>query len=119
METKLAFSQVSGEISGKMAQDPATDRLGKLYEQRAQIAARIKQLEARTRARSRKEDTRRKIIAGALALEHASRDEAFGRTLHDLIARFVTRPHDRALFGLPPARGEPQAGPAFSSSAGG
>lgn len=83
-------------------------RLDKLYQQRAQLAARIRQLEAREKTRSRKDDARRKIIAGALALEHAERDEEFGRTLNRLIGRFVTRPQDRALFGLAPRTGSDQ-----------
>jgi len=91
------------------AEQPASPkRLDKLYQQRAQLAARIRQLETRNRIQARKDDARRKIIAGALALEHAERDEEFGRTLNRLIGRFVTRPQDRALFGLAPLTGSDQ-----------
>jgi hypothetical protein len=77
------------------------DRLAKLLEKRAQLEARIETEKARQRQQARKEDTRRKIIAGALALEHAEQDPAFGETLRRLLMRYVERPADRALFGLP------------------
>lgn len=78
------------------------DRIHKLREKKQQIEAQLKQLEARERERERKADTRRKIIAGALALEHAEINEEFGRELHRLLFRHVERPQDRELFGLPP-----------------
>lgn len=61
-----------------------------------------KQHEARMRQRARKLDTRRKIIAGALALEHAKRDEAFRNQLLALLERYVEGDTERALFGLAP-----------------
>lgn len=78
------------------------DRLEKLKEQRSQIEARIRDLEARRRAEERKRDTRRKVLAGALALEHAERDPAFGEALSRLLRDGLTRPGDRELFGLDP-----------------
>lgn len=84
----------------------ARDQLEKLREKKAQIEAKLKQLEARAKEKARKEDTRRKIIAGALALEHAEIDAEFGRKLHSILARFVGRPEDRELFGLPPKVGD-------------
>lgn len=86
----------------------SSDRLTRLREKKAQIDAQLKQLEAREREQERRNDTRRKIIVGALALEHAEKDEAFGAELYRLIARYVDRPQDRALFGLAPKEGEPQ-----------
>lgn len=82
--------------------NPPPSRLDRLKLQRAQVDAKIKALEARNRTQSRKDDTRRKIITGALALEHMQRHEAFAETMLDLLDRFVTRPQDRALFDLPP-----------------
>jgi len=48
--------------------------------------------------------TRRKIIAGALALEHAEKNPGgeFSRTILGLIQRYVTTDRDRALFDLDP-----------------
>ena len=71
-----------------------------LLEQRRQIDERLKRLDAREKELARKADARRKIIAGALALEHAERNEAFGEELRGLLDRYVERPADRALFGL-------------------
>lgn len=52
----------------------------------------------------RKNDTRRKIIAGALALEHAQHDPDFAATLAGLLNEHVTKPQDRALFDFLPER---------------
>lgn len=57
---------------------------------------------AQVKLRERKLDTRRKIIAGALALEHAKRDDRFHAILVRLLDEYVERPVERALFGLGP-----------------
>ena len=76
------------------------EQLDALEKQKEQLAARIQKKKAQVRGRQRKEDTRRKIIAGALALEHAAHDPAFGATLKRLLQEHVTRPEDRKLFDL-------------------
>ena len=78
----------------------STDRLDQLRKRRDQIDAQLKALEARNKQAERKADTRRKVIAGALALEHfeKNRDSEFGRVLFRLLDEYVVRPHDRALF---------------------
>lgn len=78
------------------------DRIQKLKDRKSQIEAQLKKLEAQARAKERRQDTRRKIIAGALALKHAEIDTAFGETLHSLIDRHTTNKLDRELFGLGP-----------------
>lgn len=79
-------------------------RIDKLEKKKAQIDAQLKDARARDKAQKRKDDTRRKIIAGALALEHAERNPngEFSRTILDLIQKHVTTDKDRALFGLDP-----------------
>ena len=77
------------------------EKLAALQQQKAQIDARIKAEAAKVRTAERKKDTRRKVIAGALALEHAQRDPAFRATLNKLIGENVPRPEDRALFDMP------------------
>ena len=59
---------------------------------------------AAQRDQARRDDARRKIIAGALALEHFEKnsDSEFGRTLFRLLDEYVVRPHDRALFPFLP-----------------
>lgn len=78
------------------------EKIAELEEQRRQIEAQIQRHKARARVEQRKQDTRRKIIAGALALEHASVSPAFRDELQKLIREHVTRDADRALFDLSP-----------------
>ena len=76
-----------------------TDRLEKLRQKRAQLDAQIKDAEARARQQSRKDDTRRKIIVGALAIEHMTTHpgSTFALKLAELIDTYVTKPSDRSL----------------------
>ena len=77
-----------------------TEKIAALEQEAAQIKARIQRERARVREDERKRDTRRKIIAGALALEH--KDPAFQEALRRLLNEYVTRPDERGLFDLPP-----------------
>jgi len=79
-------------------------RIERLEEQRAQIDAQLQDARAREREKKRKEDTRRKIISGALALEHAERnpDSDFTQIMLRLIQDGVKTDRDRALFDLDP-----------------
>jgi len=52
--------------------------------------------------RDRKLDTRRKIIAGAIALEHMKYDGSFAAAFQELLDRFVEKGPERLLFGLAP-----------------
>lgn len=76
------------------------EKLQELEQKEAQLKARISKAKAVVRGQERKRDTRRKIIAGALALEHADQDERFGQALRKLLEQHVTRPQDRELFDL-------------------
>lgn len=78
-------------------------RIEKLREKKSQIEARIKNIQSRERQQTRKNDTRRKIIAGALALYHMEKnpDDPFSRKLLRLLDEYVTKPYERNLFGLP------------------
>lgn len=76
------------------------EKIAELEHQQDQLKARIQREKAKLKAAQRKADTRRKVIAGALALEH--QDEAFQATLRHLLDAYVTRDADRALFDLPP-----------------
>lgn len=79
-------------------------RIDKLEQRRAQLDAQIQAARARDREKKRKQDTRRKIIAGALALEHAEKNPngEFSRTILGLIQKYVTTDTERALFDLDP-----------------
>ena len=76
------------------------EKIAELEQREAQIRARLTREKARLRDDERKRDTRRKIIVGALALEH--KDSAFQDALSRLLRQYVTKPQDRALFDLPP-----------------
>lgn len=75
----------------------------------AKLKARVQSQEARLKSEERKKDTRKKIIAGALALEH--KDATFQDTLRRLLNEYVTKPQERALFDLPPLPEEPETPP--------
>ena len=76
------------------------EQLAALELKEAQLKARIQKKRAEVKGQVRKQDTRRKIIAGALVLEHAQRDQLFKQTLQRLLREHVTRPEDRKLFDL-------------------
>jgi hypothetical protein len=106
-----------------MPRRTTTDRLELLRQKRDQLDAQLKALEARKKQAERKADTRRKVIAGALALEHFEKnpDSEFGRSLFRLLDEYVVRPHDRALFPDLPnpdikaaQTGEPEPGAEFA-----
>jgi hypothetical protein len=85
----------------------ANERLDNLKRKRAQLNAKISKLSARALAQRRRDDTRRKIIAGALLLDAVDADRAAEKPTG--IARWwdaklieLKRPQDRALFELNP-----------------
>src|SRR5271169_4353177 len=83
-----------------MPRKSTADRLETLRQKRNLLDAQLKALEARNKQAERRADTRRKIIAGALALEHYDKnpDSEFHRILLRLLDEYVLRPYDRALF---------------------
>lgn len=60
--------------------------------------ARIKAAESK---KKRADDTRRKILVGAMMLEHMDKNEATKTSVMGKLDAFLTRPDDRTLFGLP------------------
>lgn len=78
------------------------EKLAELEAKKHQLDERIKREAAKLRAVDRKKDTRRKILAGAIALEHAAHDAGFREALERQISHNVKRADDRALFDLPP-----------------
>lgn len=79
-------------------------KLDKLLKQRDQINERIKAAQSRERSKSRKADTRRKILIGAIAQSHMDKNPAseFAGELRTLINKHITKPKDRELLGLSP-----------------
>lgn len=62
-----------------------------------QLKAQMQNEKAKIATANRKKDTRRKVIAGALALKHMEHDPAFAETMRKLIQDNVERPEDRML----------------------
>lgn len=73
------------------------EKLAELQEKQSKIAARVKDQKAKLKQDERKRDTRRKIVAGAIALEHMEHDENFRHVMEGLLKRYVTE-KDLELF---------------------
>jgi len=73
------------------------ERLQQLQARQQRSAARQKAIESR---RHRKEDTRRKILVGAIILAKADQGEFDQAQLRRWLDAALTRPDDRALFDL-------------------
>ncbi len=79
-----------------------SDRLKKLEARREKIAAEIARVRAREAMQNRKSATRRKVLLGALVLAMVEKGELPKEKVDSALARFLTRPQDRALFHLSP-----------------
>lgn len=82
------------------------DRIAALEEKLKQEKARKEQLEARKLQSmikgKRSDDTRRKILAGALVLEMMQRDESTRAKFLERLDKYLKRADERKLFDLPP-----------------
>ena len=80
------------------------DRIEALKTRLEQLKTRQARVEARKRAlasgRARKEDTRRKILAGAILLAKVESGNFDSRTFRRWLDKALTRQDDRKLFGL-------------------
>ena len=80
---------------------PTNDqRIVALRSRRAQIDEELARLEAKAKKEERKNDTRRKILIGAVILQEMGDKPEFDALVHTLLKQRLTRPNDRALFGL-------------------
>jgi len=73
--------------------------LEKKLKQYAAIAAEIKQLQSKEKAQARKNETRRKILAGSYILNEHEKAGTLD-VLKDKLDKFLDKPADRKLFGL-------------------
>jgi hypothetical protein len=96
-----------------MTRQSDEERVARLLARAAKLQRQIQTIKAREKDQARRIDARRKIIAGAIALEHLAHEPGseFGKTLFRLLDRFV-RAEERMLFEFLPKRDE-----ASSSSA--
>lgn len=74
--------------------------LEKLKKQEQILKARIQKAESRYKQQERKDDTRRKILLGALCLDKLKNDASFS-FINDELDKFLTKNNDRKLFDLP------------------
>ena len=93
-----------------MARLTDEQRLQRLEETQTKVAAKVNAVKARLRSKERKADARRKIIVGAIALEHCKHDQEWSDWLWQVLKNEVTRPADRELLDLPPLK-EPKNTP--------
>lgn len=77
-------------------------RLEQLLKKREQLNAQIQKVKTKEASQKRKEDTRRKILLGALMMEMMERGELDKNKIRKRLDSFLTRDIDRSLFDLPP-----------------
>ena len=96
-----------------MAQKTDNERLAALVARRNRTEAAIRRLKTKNDKTARANDARRKIVAGALALEHTTRNPGseFANIMRRLLDEYA-RPHERFLFAdlLPAPSPAPDAG---------
>ncbi len=84
--------------------EKAQQRVKDLEEKLKQAKALKQKAEARIKAadakQKRADDTRRKILVGAMMLDHMEKNEATKTSVMGKLDAFLTRSDDRALFGL-------------------
>ena len=70
----------------------------------AQLKAHKQKIEARQKSKlqgaARQQDTRRKVLAGAMLLELMNKDAEVQKSMLGKLSSFLTRDDDRKLFGL-------------------
>ncbi len=79
----------------------AEKRAALLETERSRVRAidrRIRRAESKLRGQARRDDTRRKVLAGAWVLEQAALSEPAARKLRDGLRGFLDRSTDRRLF---------------------
>jgi molecular chaperone GrpE (heat shock protein) len=91
------------------------EQISSLETRLKQLKARQQRIEARARTlasrRERQEDTRRKVLVGAAVLARVDRDQLDHADLKSWMDAYLTKPADRALFGLPPRESPGTDGP--------
>jgi hypothetical protein len=90
----------------KLKVDP--ERLKTLEQRLAKAQADLRYAQSLEKKQARADDARRKIIAGALALEHFAKnpDTEFGKIMFRLLDEYA-RPDERFLFEFLPVRDPP------------
>lgn len=94
---------------------PLTDRIAEAEEKLKKLKAAKQRLESVQRAREtklkRQQDTRRKILVGAVVLANVDMGKFPEVELLDMLNKGLTKPTDRELFNLPPLTPTPNPAP--------
>jgi large subunit ribosomal protein L7/L12 len=77
-----------------------TTKLEQLKQKQSALIARIKQEEAKQKTRTRKEETRMKILLGAMLLEEMKSSTKTNEEIRERLKSYLTKEHDRQLFKL-------------------
>ena len=78
------------------------EQIDKLLDDRKRLDAKLASLRSKEREAARKQDTRRKILAGSYLLDQIEQ-EAYPEALFlKNLDSYLTNERDRVLFGLPP-----------------
>lgn len=77
-----------------------TKRLDELLKKREQLTAQIQQVRAREAGQKRKEETRKKILLGALMMDMMDKGELDKGKVKKRLDGFLVKAGDRLLFGL-------------------
>lgn len=77
-----------------------TLKLEQLKQKQSALIARIKQEEAKQKTRTRKEETRMKILLGAMLLEEMKSSTKTNEEIRERLKIYLTKERDRQLFKL-------------------
>jgi len=88
-------SRIAEKIEGERM--PKTDRIETLKERKAKIEKQLAALEAKEKAKARKEDTRLKVVIGAGLLADAKIHPEILRAVQKILDRAITAKRDREL----------------------
>lgn len=78
-----------------------TDRVTTLQQRKARLELQIARQNTRARSTERRQDTRRKILIGAVVLAQAQENASWWAEILALLDQHLSRPFDRDLFDLP------------------
>ena len=78
------------------------EKLAEIEEASQRLKAQKQAIKAQLRSKTRKEDTRRKVIVGSVVLAHAEHDPEFEELLWTILKNRTIRETDRKFLGLEP-----------------
>lgn len=94
----IAYTKANSDLKMKARTASMTLKLESLLQKKKQLGAQIQSTQSKITTQKRKDDTRRKILIGALILHE--KNGSF-ETLLSKLDNFLTKDTDRSLFGLP------------------